>query len=90
MVRKLAPRDEGKPLVTTGGDVVGVLERIDAEAAYVRPRPGLLTGYGSWIGGSMDDVESFRLDETAVRGVESDCVVIGTDAAERSRPQRIE
>lgn len=90
MVHKLGPRDEGKPLVTPYGDVVGVLDRIDAETAYVRPNPGLLSGYGSWIAGSIGDVESFRLDEESVAEVTNDCVVIAQDTTEHSRVKRIE
>lgn len=90
MVRGLQPRDEGKSLVTPGGDTVGVIERIDAGKAYVCPTPGLLTGYGSWICGTLGDGRSFQLDEAAVAEIECDCVVVERGTARRSRPKRVE
>lgn len=77
MVRRLKPRDEGKPLVTPRGDVVGVLDRIDARTAYVRPNPGLLSAYGSWIAGPIGDDTVFRLDDESVTEIADDRVVVG-------------
>lgn len=80
----LKPQDEGKPLVTPRGDIVGVLDRMDGETAYVRPNEDLLAGYGSWIGGSIHDVESFRLDEGSIAKIASDRIVLGGNDVERS------
>lgn len=90
MVRRLEPRDEGKSLVTARGDVVGVLDRVDGGIAYVCPKPGLLTGYGSWICGPLGDRESFELDEALVAKVDSDCVVIEGGPRRHSRMKSVE
>lgn len=85
MAHKLNRQDEGKPIVTPHGDTLGVLDRVDAGNAYVRPNPGLLAGYGSWITGPMRDVESFRLNEESVAKIDSDRVVIKEDTTLPSR-----
>ncbi len=89
MARRLKPHDEGKALVTPRGDIVGVLDRIHAGTAYVRPTPGLLSGYGPWISGSIQDDKMFRLDEESVAEIASDRVVIERDSTEPSHVLRI-
>lgn len=89
MVRRLKPQDEGKRLVTPRGDLVGVLDRVQGGTAYVRPIPGLLSGYGPRIAGSIQDVESFRLDEESVADIVGDRVVIERDTTESSRVMNI-
>lgn len=89
MAHKLKPQDEGKRLVTPSGDVVGVLERIEDEQIYVCPDPDLLTGYGSWICGTIQNVRSFRLDEGSVAEIDSDRVVLEQERSERSRVKSV-
>lgn len=89
MAGRLSPEDEGKLLVTRSGDIVGVVDTIDEGTAYVRPNPGLLSGYGSWLAGPVQECSPFRLDDSAVAAIDSDRVVIGRDAARQSRLQDI-
>ena len=73
---RLTPSDEGKPVVTPDGDVVGTVGRVEAEGVFVRPRTELLRGCGSWVAGPWERGEEFRLDCGAVVGVTERKVVI--------------
>ena len=73
---RLTPSDEGKPVVTPDGDVVGTVGRVEAEGVFVRPRTELLRGCGSWVAGPWERDEEFRLDCGTVVGVTERKVVI--------------
>lgn len=66
MTPAFEPRDVGKRVVTADGDVIGRVESVRSGTAYVRPREGLLDGYGSWVTSCWDDHEQFTLDERVV------------------------
>ena len=63
---RLTPADEGKRVVTAGGETVGTVARADGAAALVRPREGLLDGCGSWLSSPWCDSGPFELDARAV------------------------
>ena len=73
---RFTPSDEGKPVVTPDGDVVGTVGRVEPEGVFVRPRTELLRGCGSWVAGPWERGEEFRLDCGAVVGVTEREVVI--------------
>ena len=58
--------DRGKRVVTSEGDVIGLVERIEDGEAYVRPKRGILGGCGSWITDPKTAVETFPLDRRVV------------------------
>jgi hypothetical protein len=59
---RFTPSDEGKPVVTPDGDIVGTVGRVEPEGVFVRPRTDLLRGCGSWVAGPWERAEEFRLD----------------------------
>lgn len=63
---EFTPEDEGKPVVTESGDVVGDVVRCEDGTAFVRPRRELVAGYGSRLTGCWDASELFQLDASAV------------------------
>lgn len=75
MTGTLTAADEGKPVVTPAGEIVGRIVRID-DAVFVRPCPELVAGYGSLLTGCWDSVDCLRLDESAVATVDDDTVRI--------------
>lgn len=78
MVRVFRPEDEGKPVVTKDGDVVGSIVRIDEGDAYVRPKSELLRGCGSWLTSSWDADGEYPLDRNEVASIHDTAVVIET------------
>ena len=95
---QLTAADEGKRVVTTGGETVGTVTRVDGTAALVRPREGLLDGCGSWLSSPWCDSGPFKLDGRAVVRVTDDAVVLlpraprrkadSSREAERPLPER--
>lgn len=82
MTRSFTSADEGKRVVTPGGDVVGAVARVDPNAVYVRPREELLRGCGSWLAGPWEGTELFELDcETVVRVTDREVVILPTALA---------
>ncbi|GAB7095430.1 hypothetical protein JCM30237_25830 [Halolamina litorea] len=76
----LTRADEGKRVVTTDGEVVGHIDRTEADGVFVRPRAELIAGYGSLLNSCWERMGSFRLDESAVTAVEEDAVRIQAGA----------
>lgn len=70
MVTSFEKADEGKPVVTASGDVVGAVRTVQDGIAYVEPRDGLLAGCGSWLTSSWDD-RVFALTDDAVDTIEA-------------------
>ncbi|MFW5934326.1 MAG: hypothetical protein ACOCQL_00580 [Halolamina sp.] len=64
---EFTPADEGKHVVAPDGAVVGEIVRTEDGTAFVRARPELLAGYGSWVTSCWDPADVFALDESAVR-----------------------
>jgi hypothetical protein len=58
--------DEGKRVVTTGGEVVGEIARTEDGTAFVRPSRELVSCYGSRITSCLDPDELLPLDASAV------------------------
>jgi hypothetical protein len=81
--RTFTSNDEGKRIVTTDGDVIGSVVRIEAGDAHVRPKPELWEGCGSWIMGYR--CGAFRLNEEHVESITDERIIIATtesDSAE--------
>lgn len=62
-------KDRGKRIVTSEGDVIGSVDRIEDGEAYVRPKRGILGGCGSWITDTKKAVRTFSLDRENVAEV---------------------
>lgn len=87
MTQTFTSRDEGKQVVTTDGDVVGSVIRIEAGDAHVQPKPGLLEGCGSWITGAWDECDAFRLDRERVDSITDDRIIIAATEPDSSRSE---
>lgn len=78
MHHRFTSADEGKPVITPDGDVLGEIARIRNGRAYVRPRPNLITGYGSWLAHCWTSHDAFRLADDAVAEVRPDAVLVAS------------
>jgi hypothetical protein len=87
-VRPFGPEDDGKQVVTPGGDVIGSVVGVRGGDAYVAPTPGLLEGCGSWLTGTWDGCDAFALDPECVDAVLEDRIVL-SDAAIGSASDRL-
>lgn len=82
--RQFNPDDEGKPVVTDAGEVVGDVDRVQGGKAYVKPEPGLLDGHGSLLGSHWMGMDPVPLDERRVESVTDEVVVLKpVDSASR-------
>lgn len=72
--------DEGKDVVTEGGEKIGIVERVEDGVAYVEPNPGLLDRIESALGwGDVED--DYRLNSSQIREVdERGRLVVSPDA----------
>jgi hypothetical protein len=84
MARPLRIEDEGKAIVARSGAVIGSVAAVEDGTAYVRPAPGLMEGWSSWICGPPCDGRTFPLDGDAVVDVDGESVVVEPDRAPRS------
>lgn len=76
MARSLRSEDEGKQIVGPDGAVIGSIETIRGDTAYVRPRPGLMEGWSSWICSPHCEKKVFPLDRDVVVDVTDGAVVV--------------
>ena len=84
MNRPFCSEDDGKPVVTPDGDVIGSIVEVRRDGAYVTPKADLLKGCGSWLSGNWEQCAAFPLDPTKVEAIEDDRVVL-RDASTKSR-----
>lgn len=88
MTQTFSFEDAGKRVVTPDGDVVGSVVRVESGDAHVRPMPGVLAGYGSWMAGPWNERGVYRLDAGKIDRVTDDEVVIDVAETEASRAER--
>ena len=81
MTRSLRSEDEGKRVVRPDGDVIGSVAAVEDDTVYVRPKPGLMKGWGSWICGPRCDGKTFPLGRGVVVDVERETVVVRSERA---------
>lgn len=76
--RRFESDDEGKRVLTAGGDVVGFIDRVRHGTAYIEADPGLFKGTGSMVFGPWSPAGPLPLDGEYVESVDEDAVVLKT------------
>lgn len=66
MARPFKSSDEGKTVVSTDGDEIGTVERVQGDEAYVKPESGLGESIRRRLGIGDDTEEMYVLDHSEV------------------------
>jgi len=69
MPEQFESNDRGKRVVTAEGYVIGRIDHVEDGEAYVRPKPGLLGGCGSWITDPKTRLRTVPLNRRAVAAI---------------------
>lgn len=85
MTRSNDSADAGKMVVTPQGIPIGVVERVHAGDIYVRPIPGLLKGFGSWLTGHWND-DQFPLNEKMIDRITDDKIILDSECVDLTTP----
>lgn len=64
--------DEGKKVVNTRGDKVGMVSEVRDGTAYVNPDPGITDTIRSKLGWEDADADDYSLDESRIASVTDD------------------
>lgn len=68
----LTDDDEGKPVVNSMGDEIGIVSEVHNGAAHVKPDPGITDKIKSKLGWDQADEESYHLEEDRIDTVTDD------------------
>lgn len=69
---RLTENDEGKSVVDSDGDTVGVIEEVSGGKAYVDPEPGLVDRIKAKLGWGDADEGDFPLEEENIERIDDD------------------
>jgi len=73
MRTNVTDEDEGKSVVNSAGDEVGIVDEVRSGTAYVNPDPGITDKISSKLGwGDADEQESYELQSTRIDTVTDD------------------
>lgn len=75
--------DEGKPVVVSTGDQIGMVTDVEGTVAYVDPHPGLTEKLSAKLGWGGIDEGDLPVDESQIAAVTSDAVRLSGDYSER-------
>ena len=76
MCAQFTSQEEGKRVVNNNGDVIGVVESVEAGTPYVKPDPGVTDTIMATMGWGDADEETYALDEQDVEAITDDEVRI--------------
>ncbi|WP_435346478.1 PRC-barrel domain containing protein [Haloarchaeobius sp. HRN-SO-5] len=82
MAKRITEEDEGKKVVNSAGDTVGVISGFRGGTAYVDPDPGLTDKLRARLGWEHIDEDDYPLDETKVETVTDDEIRLKSDLQE--------
>ena len=68
----LTEDDEGKSVVNSRGDEVGIVSEVQHGNAHVKPDPGITDKIKSSLGWDQADEESYRLEEDRIDSITDD------------------
>ena len=77
MCAEFTDEDEGKRVVNADGDVIGVVETVEAGTPHVAPDPGLTDTIKATLGWGDADEDTYALDEANVESITDDEIRIG-------------
>lgn len=69
MCARLTKDDEGKDVVNTDGERIGVVQTVRAGTAYVNPDPGLTDEIKSAFGWGEESEDTYALDEDRIEAI---------------------
>lgn len=72
MTRNITEDDEGKEVVDSNGETIGIVSSVRAGTAYVDPDPGLTDSIKSKLGWNEPDTDDYPLDDSRVDTVTDD------------------
>lgn len=72
MTRNLTEDDEGKDVVDSNGETIGIVSSVRGGTAYVDPDPGLTDSIKSKLGWNEPDTDDYPLDDSRVDTVTDD------------------
>jgi sporulation protein YlmC with PRC-barrel domain len=72
MARPFRSSDEGKEVVSSDGDRIGRIERVEGDEAHVKPETGLAESIRNRLGMGDDDEEMYVLDHSEVATIGDD------------------
>jgi hypothetical protein len=76
MCAKLTSEDEGKDVVDTEGDKIGVVQSVEAGTAYVNPDPGITDEFKSAFGWGDSSEDTYALDDHQIEAVTDDSLQV--------------
>ena len=76
MVRVFEASDEGMAVRTTDGELVGHVEEVRGNTAYVRPEAGLTESIRQRLGWESKTTETFTLTRSQVERFEDDGIYL--------------
>lgn len=79
MRHNITEEDEGKKVVGSTGDEIGIVSSVRGGTAYVDPDPGLTDSIKSKLGWGDADTDDYPLDESNVESVTDDEIRLGSD-----------
>jgi hypothetical protein len=69
MCAQLTAEDEGKDVVNTEGDKIGVVQSVEAGTAYVNPDPGITDEFKSTLGWGDSSEDTYALDDHQIEAI---------------------
>lgn len=69
MCATFTEEDEGKDVVNTNGDQIGIVTKVEAGTAYVDPDPNLTDTLKSQLGWGDTDEKAYPIDDTNVKAI---------------------
>lgn len=79
MENDLTETDEGKPVVDSTGETIGVVSAVRSGTAYVDPDPGLTERLRSRLGWENVDQDDYALDESEIESVTDEEIRLRND-----------
>jgi len=77
MEHNLTEDDEGKTVVDTNGDKIGIVSGVRGGTAYVDPDPGLTDSLKSRLGWGDVDQDDYPVDDAHIETVTDDEIRLG-------------
>lgn len=68
----LSESDEGKDVVASSGDQIGIVKEVDDHTAHVDPDPGVTDELKSELGWGDEDEDTYPLAEDEIESVTDD------------------
>lgn len=78
MTHDFSEADEGKTVVDTNGEQIGMISSVEGGAAYVDPDPDLTDSFKSKLGWGGVDQEDYKLEGDRIETVTDDEVRLGS------------